>query len=119
MAFALGVTEAIKSSPLVTIVEEEVTDLNTLHGTIIVASGPLTSPALSANIQKLIQADYLHFFDAAAPIVTADSLDFSKVFKASRYDKGEAAYLNCPFYTKEEYVAFREALVHAEMAPCA
>ena len=115
--FALGVTEAIKSSPLVTIVEEEVTDLNSLRGTIIVASGPLTSPALSANIQKLIQADYLHFFDAAAPIVTAESLDFSKVFKASRYDKGEAAYLNCPFYTKEEYVAFREALVHAEMAP--
>lgn len=115
--FAEGVTRAIRSLPLVTIVEEEVTDLSHLEGIVIVASGPLTSPALFANIQTLIRADYLYFFDAAAPIVTADSLNYDKVFKASRYDKGEAAYLNCPFYSKEEYLAFWEALVLAEMAP--
>ena len=82
-----------------------------------VTSGPLTSDALFADIKKLLQADYLHFFDAAAPIVTADSLDYDKVYRASRYDKGGADYLNCPFYTKEEYVAFWEALCNAESAP--
>lgn len=115
--FAAAVTEAVKANPLVTVIHEEVTDLESLEGTVIVASGPLTSDALFADIKKLLQADYLHFFDAAAPIVTADSLDHDKVYRASRYDKGGADYLNCPFYTKEEYVAFWEALCNAESAP--
>lgn len=115
--FAAAVTEAVKDNPLVTVIHEEVTDLESLEGTVIVASGPLTSDALFADIKKLLQADYLHFFDAAAPIVTADSLDYDKVYRASRYDKGGADYLNCPFYTKEEYVAFWEALCNAESAP--
>lgn len=115
--FAAAVTEAVKANPLVTVIHEEVTDLESLEGTVIVASGPLTSDALFADIKKLLQADYLHFFDAAAPIVTADSLDYDKVYRASRYDKGGADYLNCPFYTKEEYVAFWETLCSAESAP--
>lgn len=115
--FAAAVTEAVKANPLVTVIHEEVTDLESLEGTVIVASGPLTSDALFADIKKLLQADYLHFFDAAAPIVTADSLDYDKVYRASRYDKGGADYLNCPFYTKEEYIAFWEALCNAENAP--
>ena len=115
--FAAAVTEAVKANPLVTVIHEEVTDLESLEGTVIVASGPLTSDALFADIKKLLQADYLHFFDAAAPIVTADSLDYDKVYRASRYDKGGADYLNCPFYTKGEYVAFWEALCNAESAP--
>lgn len=115
--FAAAVTEAVKANPLVTVIHEEVTDLESLEGTVIIASGPLTSDALFADIKKLLQADYLHFFDAAAPIVTADSLDYDKVYRASRYDKGGTDYLNCPFYTKEEYVAFWEALCNAESAP--
>lgn len=115
--FAAGVTEAVKSNPLVTVVYEEVTDLASLEGTVIVASGPLTSDALSANIKELLHEEYFHFFDAAAPIVAADSLDYDKVYRASRYDKGGADYLNCPFYTKEEYLAFWEALCNAESAP--
>ena len=115
--FAAAVTEAVKANPLVTVIHEEVTDLESLEGTVIIASGPLTSDALFADIKKLLKSDYLHFFDAAAPIVTADSLDYEKVYRASRYDKGGADYLNCPFYTKEEYVAFWEALCNAESAP--
>ena len=115
--FAAAVTEAVKANPLVTVIHEEVTDLESLEGTVIIASGPLTSDALFADIKKLLKSDYLHFFDAAAPFVTADSLDYDKVYRASRYDKGGADYLNCPFYTKEEYVAFWEALCNAESAP--
>ncbi len=115
--FAQAVTEAVKSNPLISIVYEEVCELEQLEGTVIVASGPLTSDALSASIQRLLNKEYLHFFDAAAPIVTAESLDYDKVYRASRYDKGGADYLNCPFYTKEEYLAFWDALCHAESAP--
>ena len=114
--FARAVTEFIRENPLVTVIEEEVTEPEALDGLVIFASGPLTSPALSEAIQRLIKAEYLHFFDAAAPIVEADSLDQEIIYRASRYDKGEAAYLNCPFYTKEEYLAFYEALKTAETA---
>lgn len=114
--FARGVTEFIRQHPLVTVVEEEITDPEELEGLVIFASGPLTSPALSEAIQGIIRADYLHFFDAAAPIVEGDSLNYDVIYRASRYDKGEAAYLNCPFYTKEEYLAFYEALKAAETA---
>ena len=93
------------------------TDLESLEGTVIVASGPLTSPALSEAIQKLLDAEYFYFYDAAAPIVAADSLNYDKVYRASRYDKGDADYLNCPFETKEEYLAFWQALCTAELAP--
>ena len=116
-AFAEGVTEAIKANPLITVVYEEVTDLQSLDGTVIVASGPLTSDALSASIKELLNEEYFHFFDAAAPIVAADSINYDIVYRASRYDKGGADYLNCPFYTKEEYIAFWEALCSAESAP--
>ena len=114
--FSLSVTEAITSHPLITIVHEEITDLQSLDGFVIVASGPLTSNLLSENIKKLIEADYLYFFDAAAPIVTAESLDYTKVFRASRYDKGDADYLNCPF-SKEEYLEFWKELCNAKTAP--
>jgi len=114
--FAHAITETIKNHPLVTVVEEEVTELNfPSEDYIIIATGPLTSDALAAAIKELVHADYFHFFDAAAPIVQADTLDYSKVYKASRYDKGEAAYLNCPF-TEEEYVKFWQELCAAEVA---
>ncbi|MBQ7882977.1 MAG: methylenetetrahydrofolate--tRNA-(uracil(54)-C(5))-methyltransferase (FADH(2)-oxidizing) TrmFO [Phascolarctobacterium sp.] len=115
--FAASITEIITNHPLVTVVHEEVTDLASLEGTVIVASGPLTSEALFANIKELLHEDYFYFFDAAAPIVAADSLNYDKVYRASRYDKGDADYLNCPFETKEEYLAFWEALKTAELAP--
>ena len=116
--FSRCITEKVSSHPLITVHHEEIGQIpSTEEAVVIVASGPLTSDALFADIKKLLQADYLHFFDAAAPIVTADSLDYDKVYRASRYDKGGADYLNCPFYTKEEYVAFWEALCNAESAP--
>lgn len=115
--FAAGVTDAVKNHPLITVVHEEVTDLQSLEGIVVVASGPLTSSALSANIKELLHEDYFYFFDAAAPIVAADSLNYDKVYRASRYDKGDADYLNCPFETKEEYLAFWQALRTAELAP--
>ncbi len=115
--FAKGITKFIKNNPLISVVYEEVTELRSLDGYVVVASGPLTSAALSENIKQLVQAEYFHFFDAAAPIVTAESLNYNKVYRASRYDKGDADYLNCPFETQEEYVAFREALCNAELAP--
>ncbi len=115
--FSEAITEKIKNHPLITVVEEEVTDLESLEGIVVIASGPLTSDALSQNIGKLLSEDYLYFFDAAAPIVTVDSLDMSKVYAASRYDKGDADYLNCPFETKEEYQAFWNELISAELAP--
>lgn len=114
--FSQSITEVLTNHPLVEICMEEITDLEKLEGLVIIASGPLTSEALSKNIQNLVQENYLHFFDAAAPIVTADSIDYNKIFRASRYDKGEADYLNCPFETKEEYMAFRDALVNSEKA---
>lgn len=114
--FAKSITETIKEHPLITVVNEEVSDLASLEGFVVVASGPLTSSALAKNIKELIASDYFYFFDAAAPIVTADSLDYSKVYRASRYDKGDADYLNCPM-NKEEYLKFWEELCAAETAP--
>ena len=111
--FSCSVTEVINSHPLITVVHEEVTDLLSLEGFVIVASGPLTSDLLSDNIKQLIAAEYLYFFDAAAPIVTAESLDYTKVFRASRYDKGDADYLNCPF-SKDEYLEFWQQLRSAQ-----
>ena len=83
---------------------------------VIVASGPLTAGGLAEDIARRMGQDYLYFYDAAAPIVTLESVDMSKAYKASRYGKGEAAYINCPM-EKEEYEAFWQELVHADKTP--
>src|SRR5690606_26293534 len=109
-----GVTRALEEHPLVEIRREEITDIP--GGIVVVATGPLTSPALSDRLRARLGEEYLYFYDAAAPIVEKDSIDMDKVFVASRYGKGEAAYLNCPMDEKE-FDAFYEALVTAERAP--
>ncbi len=111
--FSRYITDKLKNHPLVEIVEGEVTEIP--EGITVIATGPLTSEAMSDAIGKLIGNDYLSFFDAAAPIVSFESIDMSKAFYASRYGKGEASYINCPF-TKEEYDRFWEALISAEEA---
>ncbi len=111
--FSKYITDKLKNHPLVEIVEGEVAEIP--EGITVIASGPLTSEALSASIGELIGNDYLSFFDAAAPIVSFESIDMSKAFYASRYGKGEASYINCPF-TREEYDKFWEALIGAEEA---
>lgn len=113
--FAANVTEKVKNHPNVTVLHEEVTEIP--EGPTIIATGPLTSEALSAKFSgSLTGEDYLYFYDAAAPIVEKDSLDMDKVYLKSRYDKGEAAYLNCPM-TEEEFDRFYDALVSAETVP--
>lgn len=108
------VTERIKGNPLINLVSQEV-DKIPLDENVIVATGPLTSEKLAEDIQKLC-GEYLSFHDAAAPIVTFDSLDKNLVFFASRYGRGEADYINCPM-NKEEYERFYNELVNAESAP--
>lgn len=110
--FSGFVTEQLKNHPLVEIVNEEVTEIP--EGITVIATGPLTSEALAKKIQELTGEEYLYFYDAAAPIVEKDSINMDKVYLKSRYDKGEAAYLNCPM-TKEEFERFYEALVNAEV----
>lgn len=112
--FSKSVDQAIRNHPLITVVEEEVTQIPE-EGEVIIASGPLTSDALSEAIAGLEGLSTLHFYDAAAPIVTAESLDMNKVFRMSRYDRGDD-YLNCPM-NQEEYMAFCHALQTAETAP--
>lgn len=110
-AFSRRITEQLKQHPLIEVVQEEVTQIP--DGPCIIASGPLTSDALSKAIQEYTHADYFHFYDAAAPIIEKDSIDFSKAYIKSRYDKGEAAYINCAM-SREEFDAFYEELIHAE-----
>ena len=105
--FSKAITEYIESQPLIEIVREEVTEIPA--GPTIIASGPLTSTHLSQKIQ-----DYFYFYDAAAPIIEKESIDFSKAYMKSRYDKGDAEYINCPM-TKEEFEAFYDALINAEV----
>lgn len=112
--FAAFVTEKISQHPRITIHREEHHALSEDEFTII-ATGPLTSEALSEELRRRTGAEHLHFYDAAAPIVTLESLDMDKIFRQARYDKGEGEYLNCPF-TKEEYEAFWNALTQAEGA---
>lgn len=112
-AFSKRITDTLKQHPLVEVIEQEVTSIP--EGPTIIASGPLTSDALSKAIQEYTHQDYFHFYDAAAPIVEKDSIDFSKAYIKSRYDKGEAAYINCPM-NKEEFDAFYQELIHAETA---
>ncbi|MDD7780275.1 FADH(2)-oxidizing methylenetetrahydrofolate--tRNA-(uracil(54)-C(5))-methyltransferase TrmFO [Bacillus sp. BLCC1-0148] len=112
--FAAKVTEYVKNHPNVTVVNEEITEIP--EGPTVIATGPLTSPDLSAQLKELTGEDYFYFYDAAAPIVEKDSIDMNKVYLKSRYDKGEAAYLNCPM-TEEEFDRFYEALIAAETVP--
>ncbi len=111
--FSQLVTEKIRSHPHITVINEEITAIP--DGNVIIATGPLTSDALNAPIAALTGKS-LYFYDAAAPIVTGESVSMERAFYASRYGKGTADYLNCPM-TKEEYLAFYEALIHAEAAP--
>lgn len=111
--FPSMITDIIKSYPNVEIINEEVEVIP--EGYTIIASGPLTSDKLSQNIKGLLGNDYFYFYDAAAPIVAKDSIDFNKVYLKSRYDKGEAAYLNCPM-TETEFNAFYDELINAECA---
>lgn len=112
--FSQKVTEMIENHPLITVVKEEVTKIP--DGPAIIASGPLTSEKLAEQIKEYTNTEDLYFYDAAAPIIEKNSIDMDKVYLKSRYDKGEAAYLNCPM-NKEEFEAFYEALVSAEVAP--
>ena len=111
--FARMVTEKLKSHPNITVEAREVTEVP--EGPAIIATGPLTSDALSQAIGKYFGQDYLHFFDAAAPLVTAESVDMEKAWWQSRYDRGNADYVNCAM-NKEEYEAFLRELVSAEEA---
>lgn len=106
------VTETIKSFPNIHIINDEVTKIDPTIPTII-ATGPLTTDGLGEEIKRLFGCDDFYFFDAQAPIISADSIDYNKVYLKSRYDKGVASYYNCPF-TKEEFDAFYEALITAE-----
>ena len=112
--FATHISQALEQEPLVEIVREEVTDLDR-PGIMVVATGPLTSEALAEALGRLTGQEQLHFYDAIAPIVAAESLDMTRVFRASRYGAGDD-YLNCPF-SEEEYAAFYQALTNAEQVP--
>lgn len=111
--FARAVTEKIRNHPNITVVEQEAREIP--EGEVIIASGPLTSDALADRIAELCPNSDLHFYDAAAPIVTLESIDMDSAFFASRYDKGTPDYVNCPM-NEEEYRAFREELVNARQA---
>ncbi len=109
--FSDQVTQTLKNHPLVEFVSEEVTEIP--DGPVIIATGPLTSDALAADIARLTEKDAFHFYDAAAPIVEKDSIDFDKAYFKSRYDKGEASYINCAM-SQEEYDRFYEELINAQ-----
>ena len=112
--FAALITEKIKNHPNITVTAQEVTEVP--EGPVIIATGPLTSDALSEAIGRYFGADYLHFFDAAAPLVTAESIDMDLAWWQSRYDRGTPDYINCAM-DKEQYEAFMKELVSAEEAP--
>ena len=112
--FSALITKRLQEHPNITVVAREVTEVP--QGPVIVATGPLTSDAMADAIGKYFGQDYLHFFDAAAPLVTADSIDMTKAWWQSRYDRGTPDYINCAM-NKEEYEAFIRELVSAEEAP--
>ncbi len=113
-AFAAHISRALEQEPLITIVREDVTDLN-LPGLTVLATGPLTSDPLAAALGRLTGQDNLHCYDAIAPIVAAESLDLAEIFRASRYGAGDD-YLNCPM-SEDQYAAFYQALIEAEPVP--
>lgn len=112
--FAALVTEKVRNHPNVTVITEEVSEIP--EGPTVIATGPLTSEALSTKLKELSGEEYLYFYDAAAPIIEKESINMDKVYLKSRYDKGEAAYLNCPM-TEDEFNTFYEALISAETVP--
>lgn len=112
--FSGYVTETLKQHANIEVINEEITEIP--DGPTIIATGPLTTESLSKQIQALTGQDHLYFYDAAAPIIEKDSIDMNKVYLKSRYDKGEAAYLNCPM-TEEEFNRFYDALLEAEVVP--
>ncbi|WP_102271468.1 FADH(2)-oxidizing methylenetetrahydrofolate--tRNA-(uracil(54)-C(5))-methyltransferase TrmFO [Cytobacillus massiliigabonensis] len=112
--FAALVTDKVRNHPNVTVITEEATEIP--EGPTVIATGPLTSEALSSKLKELSGEEYLYFYDAAAPIIEKESINMDKVYLKSRYDKGEAAYLNCPM-TEEEFNTFYEALISAETVP--
>ncbi|HML86971.1 MAG TPA: methylenetetrahydrofolate--tRNA-(uracil(54)-C(5))-methyltransferase (FADH(2)-oxidizing) TrmFO [Methylomusa anaerophila] len=114
-AFSSYITNSLVNHNKVKIFYNEITDIPTGRP-LVIATGPLTSPAFSKAIGKLTGCEYLYFYDAAAPIVSSDSLNWQKIYRASRYDKGDADYLNCPL-NKEQYEQFWFELTHAEAAP--
>jgi len=109
--FSQKVTDKIIQNPLINLIRDEVNEIP--EGNVIVASGPLTSDNMAKSIQNFTKEEHLHFFDAVAPIIEKDSINFDKAFYASRYDKGEASYINCPM-NKEEYENFYDILTNAE-----
>lgn len=113
--FSKGITDFLKQHPLVNVIEEEIIEIP--NTPVIVATGPLTSDSLSKEIAKLVDKDSLYFYDAAAPIIDKESIDFSKAYFKSRYDKGSGKdYINCPM-TKEEFDLFYQELIKAEVVP--
>ena len=116
VAFAQAVTDKIRSHPNITVIEKEVTEIPS-EGNVLIASGPLTSDALAEDIAKHFPGEnYLHFFDAAAPLVSFESINMDTAWFASRYDKGTPDYINCPM-SREEYDAFWQELCTAKEAP--
>lgn len=113
--FAQYITEKIKNHPNISVINEVVNEIPT-DGVTVIATGPLTDGVLAENISKLCDGGNLSFYDAAAPIVTKESLDFTKVFYGARYGKGGDDYINCPM-NKEEYTVFYNELINAESAP--
>ena len=113
--FSIEITEYLKNMENIEIVEEEFTNIPE-DQIVLLASGPLTSETLSKEIGELTHSDHLYFYDAAAPIVTLESIDMNKAYRQSRYGKGEGEYINCPM-NKEEYYAFYNALITAERVP--
>jgi methylenetetrahydrofolate--tRNA-(uracil-5-)-methyltransferase len=111
-AFSAAITKAIEDHPLIELKREEVTSIPT-EGIVIIATGPLTSDALAEDVSKLVGGDLLYFHDAIAPIVEADSIDMNAAWRASRYDKGTADYINCPL-SKEQYYEFIDDVLAAE-----
>lgn len=113
--FSEKITNILKNHPNIEFINEELKEIP-MDKIVLIASGPLTSPVLSENIKKLTKDEYLYFYDAAAPIVTFESIDKDKVYFQSRYDKGDGEYINCPM-TEEEYNKFYENLINAERIP--
>ena len=112
IGFPKAITEFIKNHPLIEVIHEEVTSIPS--GPTIIASGPLTSSSLSDAIMDMLKKDYFYFYDAAAPILTKESINFEKAYFKSRYDKGDAEYINCPM-NEEEFNNFYDALMAAEV----
>ncbi|MGX7023875.1 FADH(2)-oxidizing methylenetetrahydrofolate--tRNA-(uracil(54)-C(5))-methyltransferase TrmFO [Vagococcus hydrophili] len=114
-SFSQYITDKVSNHENVTVHHEEITEIPE-EGITIIATGPLTSEPLAESIKEFTESEGLYFYDAAAPILDKNTIDMDKVYLKSRYDKGEAAYLNCAM-NKEEFYAFREALITAEVAP--